>query len=82
MAWFRLDGYVTYLEDVEVGKWYRCRLYDGEDVVVKYVGDDVFEDCEFYYNLYDDVRYVLEEIDAEIAGRLDLELLKDCFDLL
>lgn len=54
----------SYLEKDElvIGKIYNCETYDGLDVILKYIGDNVFRDKDsIYYYLEGDVRYVYNE---------------------
>ena len=51
------------LEDLVIGTEYICTTYDGsENLTLVYVGEGDFEDSEgFYYTVYGEIRYVLEE---------------------
>ncbi len=47
------------LDELVVGTWYVCQLYDGSEVNLQYFGGPHFECGQYLYTILGDVRYVL-----------------------
>jgi len=62
----------SYLEEHEliIGLSYSCETYDGQSVILIYVGNGVFRDEEFEYHLEGDIRYVWKSVLSVIKDKL------------